>query len=140
MFPDYNQIQLQTLETSWLSSAEIEAAMLRLDLLHAEISGNKWFKLKYNIKAALKQQKNTVPTLGGNRSTPIAETAAAAPKFGLKRSGIIRRADSNNPTLERAKQHRLDLKYVSRADYRKRNRPSFITDIQSTYPQAYIIP
>jgi len=140
MFPDYTQIKLQTLKTSWLSSAGVEAAILRLDLLHPEISGNKWFKLKYNIEAALQQQKDTLLTFGGNRSNHIAATSAAAPKFGLKSIGIIRGAASKNLTLERAQQHGMELKYISRTEYRKRNRPSFIKDIQTAYPQAYIIP
>ena len=31
-----------------------QIGVLRLDLIHPEISGNKWFKLKYNLAQAKK--------------------------------------------------------------------------------------
>jgi len=42
----YDNIILQPIQPAWLPD-QIEAAMLRLDLLHREVSGNKWFKLRY---------------------------------------------------------------------------------------------
>ena len=32
-----------------------QIGILRLDLIHPDISGNKWFKLKYNIEQAKKE-------------------------------------------------------------------------------------
>jgi 1-aminocyclopropane-1-carboxylate deaminase len=36
----------------------VEVAILRLDLLHPVVSGNKWFKLQYYLQDALATQKN----------------------------------------------------------------------------------
>jgi 1-aminocyclopropane-1-carboxylate deaminase/D-cysteine desulfhydrase-like pyridoxal-dependent ACC family enzyme len=55
---------------------------LRLDLLHPVISGNKWFKLKFYLDEARRQNK-TLLTFGGAYSNHIAATAAAAKKSVL---------------------------------------------------------
>ena len=47
--PDPARVILQPL--AWPLPSRMDVAMLRLDLLHPEVSGNKWFKLKYNIAA-----------------------------------------------------------------------------------------
>lgn len=36
---------------------EYKIGVLRLDLIDPEISGNKWFKLKYNLQQAITEQK-----------------------------------------------------------------------------------
>ena len=45
-----------TISDSFLTDQDIRLDILRLDLIHPEISGNKWFKLKYNIQDALDQR------------------------------------------------------------------------------------
>lgn len=42
-----------------------QISILRLDLIHPEILGNKWFKLKYNLEQAKKENKHTIITFGG---------------------------------------------------------------------------
>ena len=56
---------------------EITANILRLDLLHPVVSGNKWFKLRYYIEKAQEQNKNSLVTFGGAWSNHIHATAAA---------------------------------------------------------------
>ncbi len=142
MFPDYSRIKLQPLKTTWLSAAKAEAAMLRLDLLHPDISGNKWFKLKYNIEAALQQNKKTLLTFGGARSNHIAATAAAASLFGLKSIGIIRgeATQKENPTLKRAQAQGMTLQFIGYSDYRRRSDSSFLKQIQEKFPHTFMIP
>ena len=48
-FHDLPQAPLQRLELPWLTSAKVEAAILRLDLIDPLISGNKWFKLRHHL-------------------------------------------------------------------------------------------
>jgi 1-aminocyclopropane-1-carboxylate deaminase len=67
-----------------------QIGILRLDLIHSEISGNKWFKLKYNLEQAKKGNKNTIITFGGAFSNHIAATAVASKLAGFKCIGIIR--------------------------------------------------
>ncbi len=44
----------------------------RIDLIHPQISGNKFFKLKYNLLAAKQQGLSTILTFGGAYSNHIA--------------------------------------------------------------------
>ena len=68
----------------------ITADILRLDLLHPIVSGNKWFKLRYYIEQAQEQNKKSLVTFGGAWSNHIHATAAAGKLAGLKTIGIIR--------------------------------------------------
>lgn len=116
-------------------------AVLRLDLPDSEVSGNKWFKLKYNLQAAAEQGKDTILTFGGAYSNHIAATAAACKKLGLKSVGIIRGdAGTRNATLQKAKEHGMELRFVSREAYREKNNAAFLDELQGQYPGAYIIP
>ncbi len=65
----------------------IKLYLKREDLLHPEVSGNKFRKLKYNLKEALRQNKDTLLTFGGAFSNHIAATAAAGKIAGIKTIG-----------------------------------------------------
>ena len=99
--------------------------VLRLDLLHPVVSGNKWFKLKEHIKAAKAEGKTTVLTFGGAYSNHIVATAAATQLTGMKSIGIIRGEELKQPshTLLAAKDYGMQLYFVSRETYRDKNIP-----------------
>ncbi len=117
-------------------------AVLRLDLLHPEVSGNKWFKLKYNIRAALDQQKDTILTFGGAYSNHIAATAAACKAAGLRSIGFIRGEKPLllNHTLQKATNDGMVLQFIDREQYRQKTDPEFLDALLKAYPGAYIIP
>lgn len=127
---DYSNIILQDITPSWLPD-NIRAAMLRLDLLHPEVSGNKWFKLKYNLEAAGNRR---ILTFGGAYSNHIAATAAACSLMGIPCTGIIRgeRPAVLSHTLQQAAAKGMQLEFVSREAYRLKS--------TADYPDAYIIP
>ena len=68
----------------------IQVTIKREDLLHAQISGNKFRKLKYNLIKARQFNQRTLLTFGGAYSNHIAAVAAAAHKFDFNSIGIIR--------------------------------------------------
>ena len=119
-----------------------QIGILRLDLIHPEISGNKWFKLKYNLEQAKKENKNTIITFGGAFSNHIAATSIATKLFGFKSIGIIRgeETSSNNPTLSLAKQNDMELLFVSRTEYSQKNDVGYLQRLRYMYPVTYIIP
>src|SRR5699024_1094747 len=92
--------------------------------------------------AALQHKKSTLLTFGGARSNHIAATAAAAALFGLKSIGIIRgeATQKENPTLKRAQAQGMTLQFIGYSDYRRRNTPSFLQNIQENFPHAFILP
>ncbi len=116
--------------------------VLRLDQLHPEISGNKWFKLQLNIKEAESQQKSTLLTFGGAYSNHISATAAAAAYGGFKSIGIIRgeKTSAGNPTLKRAAEHGMELHFVDRETYKKKQNKAFEALLKERYGDFYLIP
>ena len=107
------------------SQKDIEVSVLRLDKIHPVISGNKWFKLRYYLEDAIRQNKKTIVTFGGAWSNHIIATAAACKEASLDSIGIIRGEEPGqlSPTLIRAKEFGMKLIFVSREDYRNKKIP-----------------
>ncbi|WP_168397517.1 1-aminocyclopropane-1-carboxylate deaminase/D-cysteine desulfhydrase [Acinetobacter indicus] len=116
----------------------------RLDLIHPQISGNKFFKLKYNLLAARQQGFEKVLTFGGAYSNHIAATAFASHKFGFQSLGMIRGEELAqrpfNPTLATAQQFGMQLEFISRNAYRQKDQPDFLQHLQQQYPDFHLIP
>jgi len=81
---------LQKVSLPLLDQKKLEVDILRLDKIHPIISGNKWFKLKYNLQQAIAQKKEGIITIGGAYSNHILATAAACSEMGLKSIGLIK--------------------------------------------------
>ncbi|WP_242929516.1 1-aminocyclopropane-1-carboxylate deaminase/D-cysteine desulfhydrase [Pontibacter vulgaris] len=133
---------LQKISDPVLQQHGVELWLKREDLLHPTISGNKWRKLKYNLQQARQLAKDTLLTFGGAYSNHIAATAAAGAEFGFKTIGIIRGEEHLplNPTLSFATFCGMQLQYVSREDYRKKQEPEFLAELSAKYNQPYLIP
>ena len=99
--------------------------VLRLDLIHPVVSGNKFFKLKEYLSEAEHQNKKVLVTFGGAYSNHIVATAAAAEWQGLKSIGIIRgeKPAALSHTLMQARSYGMDLIFVSREEYRRKSLP-----------------
>ena len=122
----------------------VQLTIKRLDLIHPQISGNKFFKLKYNLLAAQQQGFSQVLTFGGAFSNHIAATAFAAQYFGFQSIGMIRgeelASQQFNPTLQTAQDLGMQLHFLSRFEYRLRHQAEYLQQLQQQYPQAFIIP
>ncbi|GAC1481481.1 MAG: hypothetical protein NVS1B13_03660 [Flavisolibacter sp.] len=114
--------------------------VLRLDLLHCVVSGNKWFKLKEYIKEAEAVRKKNIITWGGPYSNHLVATAAYAHGVGLKSIGLVRgeQPPKISPTLQQAASYGMDLFYLSRTDYKIKKIPQ---ELLVKYPenQNYLI-
>lgn len=132
----------QVLGHSLLEQKEIEFAVKRLDLIHPLVSGNKYYKLKYNLLQAKAQDCKTILTFGGAYSNHIQATAAACQLTGLNSIGLIRGEETLplNPTLAFAQDHGMKLAYLSRSEYRKKKESQFLADLQTQFPNTFIIP
>ena len=125
---------------------KITVYMKREELNHPHIQGNKWHKLTFNLQAATEQHKTTLLTFGGAYSNHIAATAVAAQELGFKSIGIIRGEElARYPekwshTLQQAAQHGMTFQFITRTAYRQKSTPSVLKQLQSDYPEAYIIP
>lgn len=135
-------ITIQFLYHPLLESKNIELAIMRLDLVHPGVSGNKFFKLKHNLEQARKEGKDTLLTFGGAYSNHIFATAEAAKAEGFKSIGIIRgeRTDPLNPTLIRAENLDMTLHFVDRETYRMKTESNFINHLRDLFGDFYLIP
>jgi 1-aminocyclopropane-1-carboxylate deaminase len=115
--------------------------VLRLDKIHESISGNKWFKLKYNLQKAQLNTNSTIITFGGAFSNHIAATASACKLFNFKSVGIIRGEQTElNPTLIEAKKNGMQLEFVTRQFYSQKTEQAFKHYLQSKYTNYFLIP
>ena len=122
----------------------IKISIKRLDCIHPQISGNKFFKLKYNLLEAQRLGYRQLLTFGGAYSNHIAATAYAAQYFGFDCIGIIRGEElANKPlnsTLRLAQENGMQLQFVSREIYRQKQEATFLAHLKMQFPDAYIIP
>lgn len=133
---------LQEVNHPLLDQYAIKLAVKRDDLLHPDISGNKWRKLKFNLLTARSQHINHIVSFGGAFSNHIHALAAAGYHFGFKTTGIIRGESSyaSNPTLKQASNWGMDLQFISRKEYRMRNDSDYLLSLKAKFPVALIVP
>lgn len=115
----------------------------RDDLIHPEVSGNKWRKLKYNIELVQFQKKDGILTFGGAYSNHLLATAAACNLAGLKSIGIVRGEELNensNENLKRCSELGMELKFVSREEYDSRNEKISQEAWKEEYPFYLLVP
>ena len=125
-----------------LEEKGIELAIKRLDLVHPEVSGNKFFKLKHNLKQAKSEQKTKILTFGGAFSNHIYATAEAAKAENLQAIGIIRGEKTSplNTTLAHAAMLGMHLNFIDRKSYRNKTDPDFIASLNEKFGDFYLIP
>ncbi|MDG6773164.1 pyridoxal-phosphate dependent enzyme [Thiomicrorhabdus sp. ZW0627] len=141
-----NPTPLQPISDPLFEKKRIQVWIKREDLNHPDIQGNKWHKLRHNLAAALEKGQTELLTFGGAYSNHIAATAFAAKEYGLKSIGLIRGDElADNPqrwshTLKLASENGMQLIFLNRQEYRKRNDASFLQTLQERYPNAFILP
>jgi 1-aminocyclopropane-1-carboxylate deaminase len=136
------QIKTEEISSTLLKEKKVRLFIKRIDAIHQHISGNKWYKLKYNLLEAKKQNKNTLITFGGAYSNHIAATASAAKENNFRSIGIIRGEEHLplNPTLKFAKEQGMEIHYISRAEYKLKNTEEFIDNLKEKFGDFYLIP
>jgi 1-aminocyclopropane-1-carboxylate deaminase len=114
----------------------------RDDLIHPELPGNKWRKLKYNLVRAGEQRSTTLLTFGGAYSNHIRATAAAGLYFGFDTIGVIRGEEHLplNPTLEYAVSRRMRLTYLDRSTYRHKHSPEMVDRLRREFGEFSLLP
>lgn len=119
----------------------ISLSVLRLDLIHPVISGNKWFKLKQYLIDARQVQASTIVSFGGAYSNHIVATACAAANDGFASIGIIRGEEPvvYSQSLRDATDYGMKLVFLSRSDYNERKRNPDISWLTKE-AECYVIP
>ncbi|HUX84175.1 MAG TPA: pyridoxal-phosphate dependent enzyme [Chitinophagaceae bacterium] len=138
--PDFSRIRIDRLAVPELTGKKISLDVLRLDLLHPLLSGNKWFKLRYWIQEARLLGKEILLSFGGAYSNHLVALAVAGKIEGLQTVGVVRgeRTGPLPSTLSRAENYGMILRFVSRTGFSQslEEPHQWLRD----YPDAFIIP
>ena len=142
MFFDISNIPFDHLECSLFSEKKVSVTVLRLDKIHPVVSGNKLFKLHYFLEEALASRHQTILSFGGAYSNHLVATAFACRSFNLKSIGIIRGEKNRLPasTLDQCLGYGMELKFVTRPEYAKKEELSFIDSLKKEYGECMVIP
>jgi 1-aminocyclopropane-1-carboxylate deaminase len=142
-------MQIRTDSIRLTISKKQSLGLRREDLLHPEISGNKFRKLKYTIAFAKAQSHKTLVTFGGAFSNHIAATAAAGKLHNLKTVGIIRGNElgadlaktlAQNPTLSFAQSCGMTFEFVTRVEYQEKEKAAYFQSLLSTLDTPLVVP
>lgn len=109
---------------------------------HPILQGNKWHKLKLNLKAYYDGDFANVISFGGAFSNHIYATAGACHLLSIPCKIYIRgyHFDSQNPTLLQLQQWDTDIELLSPSKYKKKDDLLFLNSLHAQYPSSYIIP
>ena len=125
--------------------SKVRLFIKREDLTHPEISGNKYWKMFYNVKKYLEKEvsERKIITFGGAFSNHIAAAAALGKEFGIKTLGVIRGNEledswQENPTLFSAHQNGMSFRFVTRETYRYKER--LMAELQTEFPESLVVP
>jgi 1-aminocyclopropane-1-carboxylate deaminase len=138
---DERLVKIQPLYPGWYDSRVTALDMLRLDLLHPIVSGNKWYKLRLNVMYAKDHGFKTIVTFGGGYSNHLIATAYAAQKSGLNSVGIVRgRYEKLTQTLHACREHGMQFIFVTKEDYNRKEDTTWVSDLAAHFDEIFIIP
>lgn len=139
------QMNLQSIkctEVDWAlnDGSNFQLTVARLDEMHPFVSGNKFFKLKYNVERAKQEGRRGIITMGGTYSNHLAATAYACNAEGLASAAIIRGEIIKpfNSTLSFCEEQKMKLIAVDRKDYSKES--AAVETILSHHPDFLFVP
>lgn len=133
---------IQPLNKDWYKTKVAALDILRLDVVHPKVSGNKWFKLKYNLEYCFQEGIKRVLTFGGAFSNHLLATAYAAAEYHIQVIAIVRGeelSEGSSPTLAECHELGVTLVFTSRSDYKKRNEKDYQESLAKRY-DAFVIP
>lgn len=146
LLTSYPPSPLQPLQTPLLEEKGIRLLIKRDNLLQldnkAVFCGNKWRKLKYNLLKATELSQNKLLTFGGAYSNHLAAVAQAGQLFDFQTIGIVR-GEAHfplNPTLRFCVDCGMELHYISRTEYHKKQESNFIFQLQQQFGDFYLLP
>jgi 1-aminocyclopropane-1-carboxylate deaminase len=119
----------------------VKVFIKRLDKIPNSVTGNKYYKLKYNILQAKKNSSKQIITFGGAFSNHVLATSIISKENNLKSIAFIRGEETLplNSTLKIAASNGMKIFYLSRTEYRNKHNPEFQKKLKLKYGDCYII-
>lgn len=134
--PNLKNISLDPWDQAVFRQNDLQVEVFRLDKIHPEISGNKWFKLKYYLEKAKQENKHSLVSFGGAFSNHLMALAAAARINGFSSIGFIRGEEPIrlSHTLIAAKENGMELRFLSRPDYDQKKKSALLNNYREKGP------
>jgi 1-aminocyclopropane-1-carboxylate deaminase len=120
------RVPIQRVTARWLHRDRVVIEVLRADLIDAQLSGNKYFKLLPNLTAARNAGSNVLLSFGGPWSNHLHALAAAGARYGFQTIGLVRGEPQSTACLADAVRWGMHVHFISRTAYRRRAEPGFL--------------
>lgn len=135
-------VPLQRLDWHLANRMGVDVFIRRDDLVDEHLSGNKFYKLYYNLKSAKENGFRKVLSYGGAYSNHIFALAAGAHINGFESVGVIRgeRPKELSPTLKDAEAWGMKLHFISRADYKNVQSAEIQKSLSEAHGEFFEIP
>ncbi|NEA33496.1 pyridoxal-phosphate dependent enzyme [Streptomyces sp. SID13031] len=123
-----------------LAARGVRVLLKRDDLIHPEIPGNKWRKLKHNVAPAV--EAGRLLTFGGAYSNHLRATAAVGHHYGFDTIGVVRGEEHLplNPSLAYAVSRGMRLTYLDRTSYRLKTSAVVLDTLRGEFGDFYLLP
>ena len=133
---------IQTLQWQALNDKGISVSVKREDLLDRYLGGNKFYKLYGHIQSFKHSKQSAILSFGGAYSNHIYALAAAGKRLSVPTVGVIRgeRPSRLSPTLQDAEALGMQLKFVSRSEYRLKHQSEFLENLKKEFGTVYFVP
>ena len=133
---------LQKVHWPLLSKFDVELVIKRDDLLHPNLAGNKFYKLLGHIQAFKRSGFPRWLTFGGAYSNHLYAFAAASQQLGIPSVAVIRgeRPNQLSPTLRDVQAHGVQLKFISREQYRLKDQSDTLEALSEEFGPFYCVP
>lgn len=140
--PNNENSILQRIYHPLFEERQINLFIKRDDLIHHDISGNKWRKLKFNVHKMLLRNQDKLVTFGGAYSNHLVATAAAGKAYGIKTIGIVRGEElkGDNESLKVCRGFGMELIFISRSLYREVSGGNLTPELVEKVKGAVIVP
>ena len=139
-----NLVKNQKIDLPIFKEKNIEVYLKREDLIHPLISGNKFRKLKYNVSEFYRLRKKNIITFGGPYSNHLLACAHIGNINKIETIGIVRGKELENKILNKnlklCQNLGMKLNFVSRDEYKKRNKTDYQQNILKKHIKSYLIP
>ncbi|WP_426278935.1 1-aminocyclopropane-1-carboxylate deaminase/D-cysteine desulfhydrase [Chryseobacterium sp. S-02] len=123
----------------------VKLFMKREDLVDSQISGNKYWKLFFNVNQYMEKnpENPSIITFGGAFSNHISAVSAVGKILNIPSLGIIRGEElqdkwRDNPTLVFAEKNGMNFRFVTREEYRDKEK--LTQSLQKEFSEALIVP
>lgn len=134
-------LRLDNIKNDIIDEFDLTLHLLRLDLIHPVVSGNKLYKLHYFIELAKHKNAQRLITYGGAYSNHLIATAYYANQIGLKSAAIVRGEEPANwsHTLLDCKTLGMDLHFVERKQYDEKKSEVLLNNFSNEELESSII-